>query len=282
MDTPTVNTELEQALYKASAQERKSRNRALLAIIVPVLAACFWLAYSVFEVTRWQTRSRTIEKGEAALQQRESAANAKAAEAEAQRAAAEANAKTARDEEARAKNQMAENRKGLLKMRSEIASLEVVLNDLTGARSRASLLGNSGALESQILDIRNTLGRGFASFEQHLDAALPDVERKPRVYLFVSDEEQKETAKQLKTALEAAGFDVPAIAKQSIKKLDAPEVRYFRNAKDKAEAAQVAELVRKQLGLREPRVSFIDDADNAGGGGRRYQLWLSKAAAVPK
>jgi DNA repair exonuclease SbcCD ATPase subunit len=273
----SANTELEQSLYKAVAKAKDSRQRATLAVLVPVLLGLAWLGYSVYEVRKWHSRAATIEQREAAFQQREAQAQARATDAESQRAAAEAQSKAAKDEESRVKTQIAETQKTLLELRASVDNLGTVVNDLTALRSRASLLSNSGALESQIVDVRGVLGRGLAGIEQQIDRALPGVERKPRVHIFIPDEEQRETAKRLKAALEEGGFDVPTIAKQIQRKIDTTEIRFFRNPKDKAEATQLADIVRKQPGIRDVRVSSVDDADNAGAG-RKYQLWLGKAA----
>src|SRR5207248_1754383 len=137
-------------------------------------------------------------------------AEKKAAAAEQQRAEAEERAKNLKDLQQK-----------VTEFRSEISNLELVLTDITAARASAAKLNNSEVVESQLKEIRGSLGRGFAKIEQQLESALPDLARKGRVYIFIGDEEQRAAAKQLKTELESNGFDVPAIAKVSARRIDA-------------------------------------------------------------
>src|SRR5438067_4448050 len=92
-DTPTVNTELEQSLYRASSREKQLRRRAAASILAPVAVGALWFAYSFFEVSKLQSRAHTMRSESAALEQRTAEAEKKAAAAEQQRAEAEERAK---------------------------------------------------------------------------------------------------------------------------------------------------------------------------------------------
>lgn len=278
-ESATVNTELEQALYTGSQKEQKLRHRATLSFFAPLLVGGFWLAYSGYHVTALQSRVRKLESQVAAHDQEVAGLKAQAAKADASRSGTEKQAAALQQAETGAKQQIVELKQTLVNLRGELGSLELNISDLATLRAKVASLNNSEPVESQITSIRNNLSKGFAGIEKQIDQALPDMERKATVYVFITDEDQRETARQLKTQLESSGFEVGAITKNTTRKLDATEVRYFRNPKDKTEAQQIEGIVEKQLGKADARVSYTEDAASSAAG-RKYQVWLKKSGPV--
>lgn len=276
--TSTPNADLEQALFKASLKEKRLRRRAMLAAIVPALAGAVWLGYSLLEVTTLQSEARETAEREAGMQQRENEAQQRIADADAKRVAAEAGAQAAQEREKAASASAEDALKRLVKVRDEIGGLGALLADLNSARAKASRLNSSEAVEAQIVEIRATLGRTLAHAEQEIDKALPLAERKPRVFIYTSDDSQSAAAKALASALEEAGFDVAPVVKNPGPRIDSTEIRYFHEPQDKADAAKIQELVAKQTGQTDCKLARTNDPDSAGGS-RKFQVWLGKPAA---
>ena len=276
----TPNADLEQSLFKANLKEKRLRQRVILIALVPAAVGALWLLYSIFEVTTWQTRAREIAEREAGAKQREDEAHRQVADADAKRTAAEAAEKAAQAQEKAAKARADDMLQRLVKARADIGGLAPLLTDVSSVKAKASKLNASEAVETELTEIRTTLGRTLGRIEQEFDKGLPPAEQKARVYLFVSDDAQRDTAKALIPILEAAGFDA-ALAKNPGKKMDTTEIRYFHESRDKAEAARIQALIAAQPGAGECKLNPTTDADHATGS-RKYQVWFGKPAAVAR
>ncbi len=276
----TPNADLEQALFKANLKERRLRQRVVLIALVPAAIGALWLLYALYEVTTWQTRAREIGEREAATQQRENEAHQQVADADAKRIAAEAAEKTAQAAEKAAKARADDMQQRLVKARAEIGGLAPLLAEVSSVKAKASKLNASEAVETDLSEIRTTLGRTLGRIEQEIDKGLPAAEQKARVYLFYADDAQRDTAKALVPVLESAGFDA-SLAKSPGRKMDATEIRYFHEPHDKAEAARIQALVAAQPGAGECKLNPTTDADHATGS-RKFQVWFGKPAAPPR
>ena len=276
----TPNADLEQALFKANLKERRLRQRVVLIALVPAAIGALWLLYSLYEVTTWQTRAAQIAEREAATQQRENDAHQQVADADAKRTAAEAAEKTAQAAEKAAKARADDMQQRLVKARAEIGGLAPLLAEVSSIKAKASKLNASEAVETDLTEIRTTLGRTLGRIEQEIDKGLPSAEQKARVYLFYSDDTQRDTAKALVPILEGAGFDA-SLAKNPGRKMDATEIRYFHEAQDKADAARIQALVAAQPGQTDCRLNPTSDSDHATGS-RKFQVWFGKPAIAPR
>ena len=276
----TPNADLEQSLFKANLKEKRLRQRVMLIALVPAAVGALWLLYSIFEVTTWQTRAREIALREAAALQHESEARQQVADADAKRTAAEAAEKAAQAQEKAAKARADDMQQRLVKAREEIGGLASLLTDVSSVKAKASKLNASEAVETDLTEIRTALGRTLGRIEQEFDKGLPAAEQKARVYLFVSDDAQRDTAKALIPILEGAGFDA-ALAKNPGKKMDATEIRYFHEPRDKAEAVRIQALVSAQAGAGECKLNPTTDADLATGA-RKFQVGFGKPPATPR
>lgn len=277
-EQPILNTDLEQAVYRAALREKKLRRQATATILVPILVGGLWLFYSASEVIKWHGHANAVEDREAGIAQRESESRRLVAESEAQRKEWETRANSVAEGEKTAKAAAADIQQRLIKVRDEIGALGLVLTELSSARLKASKLGASEAVESQLVDIRSTLSRTLGRIEQQIDVALPVAEQRARVFLFIADEEQRQTASRLKVQLETNGFDVAGISKSVGRRVDEHEVRYFRDPQDKAEAARILAILDKQLGESGAKVAFASDPDHASGS-KKFQVWLGKPGA---
>ena len=276
MKEPTiVNTELEQALYSGTQHEQALRTRATLSLLAPLVLGGLWLCYSGYEVHALQKRERALEDQAAAREQHDAETKAQLAATEAARNASEKRAGSANETQKAAEKQVAALKATLQNLRSDLDNLELSVTDLATLRAKVAGLNNSEPIETQLTATRSNLARGFASIEKQINEALPEAERKPKVYLFISEDSQRDAAKQLKADLESNGFEVGAIVKNTTRKLDNTEIRFFRNPKDKGEAQQLQGILEKDFGKTDARVSYVEDAGNAAGG-RKYQIWLKK------
>ena len=276
----TPNADLEQALFKANLKEKRLRQRVVFIALVPAAIGALWLAYSIYEVTTWQTRAREIGEREAATQQRENEAHQQVADADAKRTAAEAAEKTAQAAEKAAKARADDMQQRLVKARAEIGGLAPLLAEVSSIKAKASKLNASEAVETDLTEIRTTLGRTLGRIEQEIDKGLPAAEQKARVYLFYSDDTQRDTAKALVPILEGAGFDA-SLAKNPGRKMDATEIRYFHEGQDKADAARIQALVAAQPGQTDCHLNPTTDADHAAGA-RKFQVWFGKPSVAPR
>ena len=272
-EQPILNTDLEQALYKTAQREKKLRRRATLSIVLPIAAGTIWLLYSGSELDRWRSYAQEIERREAMVKEREAAAAKKVAESDLQRSRSETRAKAVAEQERTAKARADNVQQGLVKVRDEIGGLGMLLNELTSARAKASRLMASEAVESQLADIRSALAKSLGRIEQQIDTALPPSEQKARVFLLISDEDQRAAATLLKTEIEKNGFDVAGIGKSPGRRIDATEVRYFHEPDDKPDAARLQAMVEKQPGQAECQVTYAPDPDRTAGA-RKFQIWL--------
>lgn len=280
-ESTIVNTELEQALYSGTQREQSLRTRATLSLLAPLVLGGLWLCYSGYEVHALQARARTLENQAAAREQHDSETKAQLDAAQAARAEAEQRATSANQTQKAAEKQVGALKATLQNLRGELDNMELAVTDLAALRAKVAGLNNSEPIETQLATTRGNLARGFASIEKQITDALPEAERKPKVYIFVTDDSQREAAKQLKGDLESNGFEVGAIVKNSTRKLDSTEIRFFRNPKDKNEAMQLQGIMEKDFGNTEARVSYVDDAGNAAGG-RKFQIWLKKQPAAAR
>jgi len=276
-EQPTLNTDLEQALYRAALKEKKLRERVMLSVLLPALACGLWLLFSVYEVDTWRRRSGEIEKRDATIEQRQAEAERQAADAASQKGDADKHAQEAREQEKAAKDHADDVQQRLVKVREEIGGLGLLLTDLSSARLKVSRLNASEAAEAQLGGIRTTLGDSLGRIQEQIDSALSGTEQKSRVYLFIADDKQRELANDLKSQLESSGFDVAGIAKNSSRHVEATEVRYFREPQDKLEASQILSILEKEPGLAGAKAAYSSDSDYAKVGGN-FQVWFGKAS----
>ena len=278
-NTPTAD--LEQALFKANLKEKRLRRRATMAVIVPLVAGLAWLTYSYRELSTWQWQADEIVAQKAAALQREQDASKRVEDAEAKLATTEASVKTFQQQEKAATERANDMRQRLVKVRDEIGGLGALLTDLNSAKAKASKLMNSEAVEGQITDVRAALSKTLARVEQEIDKALPAEEQKARIYIFVSEDSQNALAKDLTPILESAGFDMAGVSKNSTRRLEESEIRYFRDPEDKADATRLQDLFIKQTGQSDCKIIRTSDPDNASGS-RKFQIWLGKPAAAAR
>jgi aromatic ring-cleaving dioxygenase len=243
---------------------------------VSVIAGGVWLIYSLVEVTTWVSRSNEIRQREAGVEEREAEAKRQIAETNARRAEAEARAQAAQEQETAAKKRTDDIQQRLIAVRDEIGGLGTLLTELSSARAKASKLMASEAVETQLADMRGALGKTLGRIEQQIDTALPPAENKARIYLFIADEQFRDAASALKKELESSGFDVGSISKNTTRRLDPTEVRYFQEPRDKTEAGRIVAILEK-LGYAGSRSVFSSDPDHASGS-KKFQVWLGKPA----
>ncbi len=274
------NADLEQSLFKANLKEMKLRQRVTLVALVPVAIGVLWLFFSLYYVTQWQARVQEVEEREAKTQQRENEARQQVVDANAKRTEAETRAETSLAQEKAAKDSAADAQRRLIKARAEIGNLAPLLSEITAAKGLAAKLNNSEGLEAELTEMRKILGRTVGKTESEIDKGLPEADRKSRVYLFVSDETQRDLAKSLLPTLAANGFDA-VLAQNPGRRAEATEIRYFNEARDKAEAAKLQGLLVVQPALADCRLNPTTDPDHATGS-RKFQVWLGKPAAAPK
>ena len=274
------NADLEQSLFKANLKEMKLRQRVTLVALVPVAIGVLWLVFSLYYVTQWQARVQEVEEREAKTQQRENEARQQVVDANAKRTEAETRAETSLAQEKAAKDSAADAQRRLIKARAEIGNLVPLLSEITAAKGLAAKLNNSEGLEAELTEMRKILGRTVGKTESEIDKGLPEADRKSRVYLFVSDETQRDLAKSLLPTLAANGFDA-VLAQNPGRRAEATEIRYFNEARDKAEAAKLQGLLVVQPALADCRLNPTTDPDHATGS-RKFQVWLGKPAAAPK
>lgn len=276
----TPNADLEQSLFKANLKEKKLRQRVLLTALVPVAIGSIWALYSLYEVTTWQARGEEVAHHEAETQKRETDARQQIADADARRIAAEASAAAAQAQEKAAKARADDLQQRLVKVRGTIGDLAPLLTEISSTKLKASKLNASEAVETDLAEMRTAIGRAIGRTEQEIDKALPAAEQKSRVYLYVSDDAQRDAAKTLIPILESAGFDA-ALAKNPGKKMDATEIRYFRESQDKTEATRLQALIVAQPGLTDCKLNPTTDPDHASGS-RKFQVWFGKPAPAPR
>ena len=274
------NADLEQSLFKANLKEMKLRQRVTLVALVPVAIGVLWLFFSLYYVTQWQARVQEVEEREAKTQQRENEARQQVVDANAKRTEAETRAETSLAQEKAAKDSATDAQRRLIKARAEIGNLAPLLSEITAAKGLAAKLNNSEGLEAELTEMRKILGRTVGKTESEIDKGLPEADRKSRVYLFVSDETQRDLAKSLLPTLAANGFDA-VLAQNPGRRAEATEIRYFNEARDKAEAAKLQGLLVVQPALADCRLNPTTDPDHATGS-RKFQVWLGKPAAAPK
>jgi hypothetical protein len=270
------NADLEQSIFKANLKEMKLRQRVILVALLPIAIGLLWLLFSLYQVTTWQARADALEQREVTMQEEERSAQKRIDEALEKMTVAEARSVTALAKEKDAKTRAIDAQRRLLKARAEIGTLVPLLTDLASVRAKATKLNSSEAVETELSEIRSNLGRTLGRIEQEIDKSLSTNEQRPRVFLFVVDDTQKETAKGLLAALEAGGFEA-TIAKNPGRRADTHEIRYFNEARDKAEATRLQGILSGQPVGIECRLSVVADPDQANGS-RKFQIWLGKAA----
>lgn len=274
------NADLEQSLFKANLKEMKLRQRVVLIALVPAAVGVLWLLFSLYYVTKWQARVREVEAREAKTQQREDEAHRQVADAHAKRTEAETRAETSLAQEKAAKESAADAQRRLVKARAEIGNLAPLLSEITATKVMAAKLNNSENVETVLTEMRTVLGRTVGKIEAEIDKGLPEAERKSRVYLFVSDEAQRDLAKALLPTLASNGFDA-VLAKNPGRRAEATEIRYFHDSRDKAEAAKLQGLLVVQPPLADCKLNPTTDPDHATGS-RKFQVWFGKPAVAPR
>ena len=274
---PTLNSDLEQAIYRAALKEKRLRRRSLLFILLPVLAGLLWLGFSGYEVDNWRTRSVEIQReGERITQQQEEVRN-RAAAADADKKAAQARADSALQEKKAARQQADDMQQRLVKVRQEVGALGVLLTELNSARVKAAKLNASEAVESQLMDIRGALSSSLNRIQLQIDEALSVDAIKAHVYIFIGEERQRDIAVEAKAQIESTGLGTATIAKNGSRKADSTEVCYFRDPQDKDEARQIASILAKHLKLADARITFLPNSEYAGGA-RNFQVWFGKSS----
>lgn len=276
-EQPTLNTDLEQALYRAALKEKKLRDRVILSVLLPAAVCGVWLLFSAYEVDTWRRRSSEIEKRDVTIVQHQEEAQRRADDAASQKSEADKHAQDAREQEKGAKDHSDDIEQRLVKVREEIGGLGLLLAEISSARSKAAKLNSSEAVESELGGIRTTLGNSLSRIQQQIDSALQGSEQKARVYLFITDDKQRDLANDLKSQLESGGFDVAGIARNSSRHVEATEVRYFREPQDKQEASQILAIVEKDPRMGGAKASYSPDSDYAKVGGN-FQVWFGKAS----
>ncbi|GEM_PF-2191756 len=274
-EQPTLNTDLEQALYRGTLKEKRLRDRIAISVLGPAVVCCVWLLFSGYEVDTWRKRSREIENRDATIEQNRAEAQRQADAANAGKAESEKHAQEARELEKAAKDHAEDMEQRLVKVREEIGGLGILLTDISTARTMASRLNSSEGVEAQLGGIRGTLGNSLSRIQKQIDSALAGTEQKARVYLFISDDKQRDIARDLKSQLESSGFEVSGIAKNSTRHVEATEVRYFREPQDKDGASQILAIVEKDPRLGGAKAAYSSDSDYAKVGGN-FQVWFGK------
>ncbi len=235
---PTLNSDLEQAIYRAALKEKRLRRKALLSVFLPVLAGLAWLGFSGYQVDTWRKRAVDIQKeGQQVAEQQQDAKN-HAAAADSAKISAEARADAALLQRKAAKQQADDLRQRLVKVRQEVGGLGVLLAGLNSARAKAAKLNASEAVESQLVDIRGALATTLSRVQTQIDEALSADEITAHIYIFIGEERQRDAAVETKAQIEGAGLGTATIAKNGSRKVDSTEVCYFRDPQDKEEAAQ--------------------------------------------
>lgn len=280
MPVNTPNADLEQSLFRANLKETRLRHRAFLAFLLPAVLGAAWLIYSLVVVTHWEAESRAVAVKEAEIASREAAAKQSVADADARREAAEGSVAGALEKQQAAETRAADIEQRLVKVREEIGPLGLLLAELSSAKSKASRLAASEPVETQITEVRSTLGKTIGRIEGEIDRSLPPEHQKARVQLLITDDAQRTTARALEPVLEDAGYDVVGVTKSSLKRTsDDTEVRYFRDPTDKVEAMKLQELVQKHPGQSEAKLARGSDPDQTTGS-RKFQIWIGKPPPV--
>ena len=274
-EQPTLNTDLEQALYRAALKEKKLRDRVLLSVLLPAAVCGIWLIFSAYEVDTWRKRSSDIEQRDVSIEQRRAEAQRAADDAASRQSEADKHAQDANEQEKAAKDHSDDIEQRLVKVREEIGGLGILLAEISSARMKASHLNASEAVESDLGGIRTTLGNSLSRIQQDIDSALQASDQKARVYLFITDDKQRDLANSLKSELESGGFDVAGIAKNSSRHIEATEVRYFREPQDKPGASAILAILAKDPRLAGAKAAYSSDSDYAKVGGN-YQVWFGK------
>lgn len=275
----TPNADLEQSLFRANLKETRLRHRALFAFLLPVVIGAAWLIYSLVVVTHWEAESRAVAVREIEIVKREAESKQAVADADARRAAAEGSVAGAQEKEQAAQAQAADIEQRLVKVREEIGALNLLLGEISAAKSKASKLGASEPVEAHLTEIRTALGKTIGRIEGEIDKGLPPAEQKARVHLLITDDSQRAIAKALEPVLESAGYDVVGVTKSAIKRSDGTEIRYFREPSDRGEATKLQELIQKQPGQSEAKLARGSDSDLTTGS-RKFQVWIGKPPPV--
>jgi hypothetical protein len=102
--------------------------------------------------------------------------------------------------------------------------------------------------------------------------SAPNAQLKPRVYIHIQDERQRENAGQTEELLERNGFIVPGIELVSNAKLVRNELRYFREW-EKDDATAVVNALRQKLDIGEPKlIKGFENSPNIRP--KHFELWL--------
>ena len=275
----TPNADLEQSLFRANLKETRLRHRAFLAFLLPAVLGSAWLVYSLVVVTHWEAESRAVAGREAEIVKREAGSKQAVVDADARREVAEGSVASALEKQKAAEARAADIEQRLVKVRQEIGPLSLLLGEITSAKTKASKLAASEAVETQLTEVRTALGKTIGRIEAEIDKGLPADAQKARVQLLITDDAQRAIAKALEPILESAGYDVVGVTKSAMKRGEGTEVRYFREPADRAEATKLQELIQKQSGQSEAKLARGSDPDQATGS-RKFQVWIGKPPPV--
>ena len=103
----------------------------------------------------------------------------------------------------------------------------------------------------------------------------------PRVYIHISDESQREKAKEVEKFLEANGYVVPGIQHVTAVKLSSNELRCFRADKEEVELGQRAVEILAKFGVKNVKLNVQDWGSRAHGiRPKHYELWFKTGALL--
>jgi hypothetical protein len=105
---------------------------------------------------------------------------------------------------------------------------------------------------------------------------MPKDQEKPRVYIHIQDERQREDARRIKGLLEnGSGYDVPGIELVSRGRFPRNELRYFRD-EDLDMAKAIVKILRQQLEIGEPkRIGGFENSPYIRS--KHFELWCKAA-----
>jgi chromosome segregation ATPase len=200
-------------------------------------------------------------------------ATAKKADAEKQEERAEARVKEADKHFAEVQSQAGAAESKLAETDRQFKIKTDELNRLqNGTAKLAESLKNQPGAQRQAADAMALVDSTRNLIESEHRRLVEDNSR-ARLFFFVLNGQQRETAWKLEPALRAADFYIGNVIVFSGKRDETPALRYFRDA-DKAEAEKLrSTLVR--LGLEKIHLSRVNDPDSAGTG-RKFQIWVTK------
>lgn len=101
-------------------------------------------------------------------------------------------------------------------------------------------------------------------------------ERRPRIFILIKDESQRQFAEELAQRLDHEGFDVPHIDRAKYKhRLEESELLFFRPG-DREQALHISEIIENEKGLRTiAKLSSSRFTESPGIELGYYELWIA-------